>query len=76
MKQKRFMKKFVLRLEQEWLNSKNRNALTVSEIEILENCLKLMREAVETRDKDLEKALILEATKQLLMLSFVKFKKS
>lgn len=76
MKHKRFIKKFVLRLEHEWLNSKNRNTLTVNEIEILESCIKLMKDAVKTRDKDLEKTLILAATEQLLLLPFIKFKKS
>lgn len=76
MKRKRFIKKFVLRLEQEWLHSKNRNTLTVNEIEILESCVKLMKDAVKTRDKEIEKTLILDATEQLLLLPFIKFKKS
>ena len=76
MKQKRFIKKFVLRLEQEWLNSKNRDSLTISEIEILEGCLETMKQAAETEDKDVEKTLILDATERLLMLPFIKFNRS
>ena len=75
MKQKRFIKKFILRLEREWLNSRNRDSLTVIEIEILESCLETMKEALNAKEKELEKALILDATEKLLMLPFIKIHK-
>ena len=75
MKQKRFIKKFVLRLEREWLTSKNRDSLTINEVEILESCLETMKDALNAKEKELEKALILDATEKLLMLPFIKFHK-
>jgi hypothetical protein len=76
MKQKRFIRKFVLRLERDWLFSKNRGSLTKNEVEILESCLETMKQALDEKEKELEKALILDATKKLLMLPFIKFNKS
>lgn len=76
MKSKRFIRKFVQRLGQEWLHSKKRDALTVNEIEILESIVDLLKEAIETTDKEREKILILEATEQLFLLPFISFKKS
>jgi len=76
MKQKRFIRKFVLRLERDWLFSKNRGSLTKKEVEILESCLETMKQALDVKEKELEKALILDATNKLLMLPFIKFNKS
>ncbi len=72
MKTKRTIKKFVRNLEQHWLNSKNRDLLSVSDIVILEDCLAVLKSALAENDEEAFKLLILEATSKFLLLFPVK----
>ncbi len=70
MKQSKVLiRKFIDKLEQQWLHSKNRDLLSSNDIVILKDCLVLLKEALETDDKGFENLTLLEVTKKLLLLS-------
>lgn len=68
-KSKTLIRNFIDKLNQQWLDSKNRDLLSSNDIVILKDCLILLKEALETDDKGLENLTLLEVTKKLLLLS-------
>jgi len=69
MKRKNFLKKFVRNFEQEIIRSKNRGLLSELDVIILEDCLELLKEVLQTQDEEQQKMLLLEVTKKFLLLT-------